>query len=148
MMLPRFIVFVFAAIALAGCCASGTGCPVNLPPNLATSDGLVSSRDGGLQPDEPSMGRTGRSNSAMMTEPGMEPRRDTRQNAKRSYEEQVAEDREADAALTRHLKICNGCGPSGRGTMATTDSMGDRMDAGRAAATSRPKTREMSDTVD
>jgi hypothetical protein len=146
MTLPRFIVFVFAAIALAGCCASGTGCPVNLPPELATSDGLVSSRDGGMQPAEPSMGKTGRSNSAMMTDPGMEPRRNSRQNANLSYEEQVAADRDADAALTRRLKICNGCGPSGQGAMAT-DSMGDGMDAGRAAATSRPKTKEMSDTV-
>jgi hypothetical protein len=147
MTLPRFIIFVFAAIALAGCCASGTGCPVNLPPDLATSDGLVSSQDNGMRPAEPSMGKTGRSNSAMMTEPGKEPRRNARQNAERSYEEQVAADRDADAELTRRLKICSGCGPSGRDTMAT-DSMGDGMDAGRAAATSRPKTREMSNTAD
>ena len=147
MILPRLIVFVFAAIGLAGCCASGTGCPVNLPPDLATSDGLMSSRDGGMQPDEPSTGKAGRSNSAMMTDPGTEPRRHARQNVERSYEEQVAADRDADAELTRHMKICNGCGPSSRDTMAT-DSMGDGMDAGRAAATPRPKTRQMSDTVD
>jgi hypothetical protein len=147
MILPRLIVFVVAAIALAGCCASGTGCPVSLPPDLATSDGLVSSQDNGMRPDEPSMGKTGRSNSAMMTQPGMEPRKNAKQNAERSYEEQVAADRDADAELTRRLKICSGCGPSGRGTMAA-DSMGDGMDAGRAAATPRPKSREMSDTVD
>jgi hypothetical protein len=99
-----------------------------------------------MRPAEPPMGRTGRSNSAMMTDPGMEPRRNAKPNTERSYEEQLAADRDADAELTRRLKICNGCAPTGRGTMAA-DSMGG-MDAGRAAATPRPKSREMSDTVD
>src|SRR5438105_904567 len=130
MALSRLIVFVLAAVALAGCCASGTGCPVSLPPDLATSDGLVASPDDGMPPAEPSIGKTGRSKAAMMTDPGMEPRRDAR--AKRSFAEQDAADQAADAELSRHLKICTGCGGSGRDDMATNG-----MGGGRAA--SRPK---------
>src|SRR4051794_23362360 len=102
MALHRLIVFVFAAVALAGCCASGTGCPASLPPELATSDGLVSSRDDGMRVDEPSMGD--RSKAAMMTEPGKNTRRSARSNANQSFDEKEAMDREADAELTRHLK--------------------------------------------
>jgi hypothetical protein len=145
MVLSRLIVFVLAAVALAGCCASGTGCPVSLPPDLATSDGLVSTPDDGMQPAEPSMGKTRRSKAAYMTEPGMEPRKDARPNSKQSFAEKDAADQAADAELTRHLKICSGCGPSGRDDMAT-NGMGDSMGGGRAGGTSRPKTREMSNT--
>jgi hypothetical protein len=140
------VAFVFTAVALAGCCASGTGCPVTLPPELAASDGLVSSRDDGMQRDEPSMDRK----AAVMIDPGMEPRR--RRNADRSYEEQMADDRATDSELSRRLKICNGCGPSsGRDAMATNGMGGDAMGgdgamaaprAGRMAA--RPKNGEKS----
>jgi hypothetical protein len=142
MALSRLIVFVMAAVALAGCCASGTGCPVTLPPELATSDGRVPVPDDDMQPAEPSMGKSGRSKSAYMIDPGMDSRRDTR--PKRTFAEQDAADQAADAELTRHLKICTGCGTSGRDDMAAT-GMDDSMGGGRAArGTSRPKAREMS----
>ena len=54
-LLQRLMVFVFAGVALAGCCASGTGCPVALPSELASTDGLVSSRDDNMSPGEPSI---------------------------------------------------------------------------------------------
>ena len=60
----------------------------------------------------------------------------------------MAEDRDADAALTRHLKICNGCGTSGPDAMAT-DGMADGMGTGRTARASRSKTGDnMSKTGD
>jgi hypothetical protein len=147
MALSRLIVFVFAAFALAGCCASGTGCPAPLPPELATTDGLVSSRDDGFQPGEPSIA-VGESKGRMV-----------RSKANRSFAEQDAMDQQAAAELASHLKICNGCGASGRDGMSDRmggDKMGgDKMggddmagegrgskSTGRAAAMSRPKNRE------
>jgi hypothetical protein len=148
MALNRLIVFVFAAVALAGCCASGTGCPAPLPPELATTDGLVSSRDDGFQPGVPSIA-VGESKGRM-----------ARSKANRSFAEQDAMDQEAAAELTSHLKICNGCGASGRDGMSSDRMGGDKMSGskmsgdnmagdgmgsrstGRAAAMSRPKNRE------
>jgi len=131
MALHRLIVFVFAAFALGGCCLSGTGCPAALPPDLATSDGLVSSRDDSVQPGEPSIA-VGASKGRMAG----------RSKANRSFAEQDAMDRESDAELTRSLKICNGCGPGGRQDMAN-DAMGDGMSGSRRGM-AKSKSREMS----
>src|SRR5437762_96353 len=104
MALYRLIVFVFAGVALAGCCATGTGCPAPLPPELAATDGLVSSRDDNREPGVPSIA-VGESKARM--------------RVGRNFAEQDAMEQESYAELNKHLQICKGCGPAGRDKMAS-----------------------------
>jgi hypothetical protein len=140
------MVFVLAATALAGCCASGTGCPVSLPPDLATSDGLVTMPEDSPPPADPSPTTKKVRSKPKMAAETMGTSGDAKSDPDRAYAEQQAAEQAADAELTRHLKICSGCASSGRDTRAT-DSMGDTMGAG-TAGTSRAKARDTADTVD
>ena len=147
MALPRLMVFVLAATALGGCCASGTGCPVSLPPDLATSDGLVTMPEDSPPPADPAP-----TTKKVRAKPRIAAETagtygDAKTDRDRAYAEQQAAEQAADAELTRHLKICSGCGSSGRDNRAA-DRIDDGMTDDRAAATPRSKPRDTADTVD
>ena len=148
MALPRLLVFVLAATALGGCCASGTGCPVSLSPDLATSDGLVTMPEDSPPPSDPAPTTKKARSKPRVTTNTAATYGDAKSDADRAYEAQQAADQAADAELTRRLKICSGCAASGRDTRAI-DSMSDGTALGDTAGSPRGKARDAAtDTVD
>src|SRR4051812_27818043 len=114
---PRSIVFALAAFALAGCCASGTGCYVAVP-------GVPTAWDGdGPRPDEAAVPRKkslSRARSTAVTA-GAEGRAAARAVADANGEAvpsgdafaaKEAADHEADTRLMKKLMICRGCLPA------------------------------------
>src|ERR1700753_1775217 len=95
---------VLSLLALAGCCASGAGCTAGAPGGGVAWDGL------GPAPQE----NASSENSAPAPSPSAS--RANRQTSARSqgssgneWEQQQASDQNADAKLSRQLKICSNC---------------------------------------
>jgi hypothetical protein len=96
---------LLSSLALAGCCVSGVGCAARAPGGGAW-DGL------GPVPEE-----NAASDNSALTGPRSASKRD-RQPSERAagnvqsgnqWEQQQASDQNADAKLTRQLKICSNC---------------------------------------
>jgi hypothetical protein len=126
MILPRFIVFVLAALALSGCCMSGSGCYVAKEGPLSAWDGRGTGPDAAavveeeqpMTPEQPmapqSKKKTARTKTGMMTEPGKRTRAEAEQESEQMRAEQDAANQDADARLTKSLTICRDCMPSAR----------------------------------
>jgi hypothetical protein len=121
MILPRLVIFVLAAVALGGCCMSGSGCYVAKDGPLSAWDGRGTGPDAAAPPEDeamtseqpmtpPSKKRTARTKTGMMTEPG----KPTRAEAEQMRAEQDAADQDAEAKLAKKLTICRDCMPSAR----------------------------------
>ena len=132
-MTSKWIAFLFCAIALGGCCASGSGCyaPANgiagrlgrprAPPDLArfrtsspgssrTAAGV--SEDHAKKPAKTVVRPSGGATAASAAKP----------HSDEWWAKKEAEDRDADKALTRKLIICRGCSSSS----PRTDDSGNR----------------------
>jgi hypothetical protein len=110
---PRFIVFALAALALAGCCASSSGCYVAMPgvPTAWDGDGPRPD-DGEAAPRKKSVKRA-RSPAAIVgaladAHGEVVPPTDV-------FAAEDAANRDADARLMRKLMICRGCLPPAAG---------------------------------
>lgn len=97
---------LLSLLALAGCCASGVGCTAGAPSGGVAWDGLGATPDENAASDNsapanpPSAGRTRRQTSA---------RQDSQVSSGNGWEQQQAADQNADAKLSRQLKICSNC---------------------------------------
>jgi hypothetical protein len=112
-MLTRFMVLLVAATALAGCCASGTGCSTTPMAGAPIAwDGLGEPPTANDVPGEekrPAKRKTARTREIILGPLNGAP---AQSDAKARYDEwtrQPNEDVEADARLARQTKICKGC---------------------------------------
>jgi hypothetical protein len=117
-MLTRIMVLLVAGSALAGCCASGTGCSTTQTAGAPIAwDGLgepPTANDAPGEEKRPAKRRTARNREIILGPLNDAPPREaaTGSNAKARYDEwtrQPNEDVEADARLARQTKICKGC---------------------------------------
>ena len=108
-MILKCITFLFAVVALAGCCASGNGCYAPLPGSPIAWDGFDSAPAENGNDSKP-MRNLPRDHeiiigplneAAAQSEPKS-------QSSDRWAREQAA-DRDADAKLTKQLMICRNC---------------------------------------
>jgi hypothetical protein len=112
MMLPRLIVFALSAGALAGCCASSSGCYVPVPGIPTAWDGAGARPDDGAPPRRPSTARMARSKTEVVIGPIANARADAEPPSEQKWVQEEAADREADAKLAKQLMICRGCLPA------------------------------------
>jgi hypothetical protein len=97
-MISKWIAFLFAAVALAGCCVSGNGCYAPSPGVPIAWDGLGAAPTENVDENKPK--RNSRRNHEMLN--------DATAQSDRWSEEQAA-DREADTKLKKQLRICASC---------------------------------------
>src|SRR5258708_35573892 len=135
MVFPRCIVFVVAAVALAGCCASSSGCYVPLPGVPTAWDGQGSRPGDGAQPRHP---RVARPKTEIIIGPIADAPAEAKPQSEEWWAQKEAADRDADAKLTKRLKICRDCLPPARDDNATGSVSADR-----AGGASQPKIREV-----
>ena len=112
-MLTRFMVLLVAGTALAGCCASGTGCSTTPMAGAPIAwDGLgepPTANDATGEEKRPAKRKTARNREIILGPLNGAP---AQSDAKARYDEwtrQPNEDVEADARLARQTKICKGC---------------------------------------
>jgi hypothetical protein len=112
-MLTRFMVLLVAGTALAGCCASGTGCSTTPMAGAPIAwDGLgepPTANDAPGEEKRPAKRKTARNREIILGPLNGAP---AQSEAKARYDEwtrQPNEDVEADARLARQTKICRGC---------------------------------------
>ena len=112
-MLTRFMVLLVAGTALAGCCASGTGCSTTPMAGAPIAwDGLgepPTANDAPAEERQPAKRKTARNREIILGPLNGAP---AQSDAKARYDEwtrQPNEDVEADARLARQTKICKGC---------------------------------------
>jgi hypothetical protein len=97
-MISKCIAFLFAAVALAGCCVSGNGCYAPSPGTPIAWDGLGPAPTESVDETKPK--RNSRRNREMLNDPTAQSDR---------WSEEQAADREADANLRKQLRICTNC---------------------------------------
>jgi hypothetical protein len=112
-MLTRFMVLLVAGTALAGCCASGTGCSTTPMAGAPIAwDGLGEPPTANDVPGEekrPAKRKTARNREIILGPLNGAP---AQSDAKARYDDWTRrpnEDAEADARLARQTKICKGC---------------------------------------
>ncbi len=108
-MISKCIAFLFAVIALAGCCVSGDGCYAPLPGAPIAWDGLGSApaeigseykpKRNSLRNHEIIVGPL--NEAAAQSEP--------KSRSNDQWAQEQAADRDADAKLTKQLMICRNC---------------------------------------
>jgi hypothetical protein len=123
MALPRFIVFFLAPLALAGCCASGSGCYVAVPGIPTAWDGAGTRPRDVAQPRNRLATRMARPKKKILVESVAEVQVTA---VPLSDDEQIeATNRTDDARLKKLLMICRGCSPE-REDDATGSAGADR----------------------
>jgi hypothetical protein len=103
--MSKFIACAFVAIALSGCCVSGTGCYAPVAGPQAGWDGL----DEPQQDDAPKKPPRRKKEIAAAAQSKADAQVVSRPQTKEEWEKQAAADRADEARLTKKLKICNGC---------------------------------------
>lgn len=108
-MIPRYFALVIVAIAQSGCCLSGSGCSTTASGASIAWDGLGSIPAQNLG-SEHKPTRTRHRHQIILgpLKATTEQPQDTTVSKDRWEQEQTAE-QNADATLTRQLKICRGC---------------------------------------
>ena len=112
MIISKCGTLVFAAVALAGCCLSGNTCYAPLPGTPTAWDGLGPAPTETTQATEDRPRKSARPKKEIILGPiGDVPAQpDNRKlQGKDAWEQQEAEDRDADAKLNKQLKICRNC---------------------------------------
>jgi hypothetical protein len=107
-MISRSIVFLFAAVALAGCCVSGNGCDAPLPGTPTAWDGLdPAPAETAAQATEYRPRKIARPKNEIIIGPlGDVPAEPPRP------QEAWAADRADEAKLKKQLMICRNCLPA------------------------------------
>jgi len=107
-MISKCIAFLFAAAALAGCCASGNGCYAPLPGTPIAWDGLGSPPIENEAERKPK--RISRPNTEIVVGPLNETAAaDPKSQPQDRWTQEQAADRDADTKLTKQLTICRNC---------------------------------------
>jgi hypothetical protein len=109
-MLSRCIALLFAAIALAGCCMSGSGCYVPVATGGPVAwDGLgsVPAEDGAG--DYKPRRRASPKNEIIVGPLNGQAALPDTQSQTSNWDQQQAADQQADVKLNNQLKICRGC---------------------------------------
>ncbi len=111
-MLTRIMVLLVAGTALAGCCASGTGCATPTAGGPIAWDGLGEPPAENVAPGEearPAKRKVAR-NREIILGPlnGATPQSEAKARYN-DWERRPNEDAEADARLARQTRICRGC---------------------------------------
>lgn len=133
-MISKWVALLFCAIALGGCCVSGSGCYGPTAGSPVAWDGLGPSQDLAALHEETSPVADGAAVSgARVAKPVKKLVRasdgETAGSAFKPHSDEwwarkEAEERNADKALTRKLIICQGCSPSSpRSEEAATGSV-------------------------
>jgi hypothetical protein len=109
-MILRCITLLFAALALGGCCLSGNGCYAPVPGTPVAWDGLgpAPAENGGNNKPK----RVSRRNTEIVVGPLNDVAArsdDPKSQSNDRWAKEQAADQEADAKLTKQLKICRGC---------------------------------------
>jgi hypothetical protein len=135
-MTSKWIAFLFTAMALGGCCASGTGCYAPEAGTPVAWDGLGPASDAESSPDEgPRVivadraavtGEQPRKPAKKMVKPAGDPSASSgaKPHSDQWWAQKEAEDRAAEKTLAQKLIICRGCSTSSPGTQdAATGSV-------------------------
>jgi hypothetical protein len=108
----KFIACAFLAIALSGCCLSGTSCYAPAAGSQAAWDGLNEPP----QDETPKTSNRRKKDIAAAAQPkgdveeiARPQTKEARPQTKEEWQQQEAADRADDARLTKKLKICSGC---------------------------------------
>src|SRR5882757_10955627 len=111
-MISKCIVFIVAAVALAGCCLSGSSCYAPVAGAPIAWDGLGSPPTETADVPENRPKKTTRPKKEIIVGPigdVSSAGRSPKSQADEAFEDQEAADRAAETKLTRQLKICNNC---------------------------------------
>src|SRR3984893_17064136 len=111
-MISRSIAFLFAAVALAGCCVSGNGCYAPLPGTPTAWDGLDPASTGtAAQATEYRLRKIARPKNEIIIGPvGDVPVGPPK--PQEAWAQQDAADRADEAKLKKHLMIYRNCLPA------------------------------------
>jgi hypothetical protein len=112
-MISKCVAFVFAAVALAGCCVSGNGCYAPLPGTPIAWDGLGSAPTETYRATEYRPRQKSRPKKEIIIGPIGEgaDMSDVGPHSHEWWAQREAADRAAESALTKKLIICRGCSP-------------------------------------
>jgi hypothetical protein len=110
-MILKCAAFLFAAVALAGCCASGTGCYAPLSGSPVAGDGQGPATTGSVQAAEFRPRKISRPKKEIVAGPIGDVPAEPKSPAKDEWEQQEAADRADEARLAKQLIICRGCSP-------------------------------------
>ncbi len=110
-MISKCIAFLFAALMLANCCASGSGCAPAAGSPIAW-DGLGPAPTEDTQPPEPRPKPRARAGREIIVGPldAAATERNSKFQPKDNWEQQQLADQQDEARLKRKLKICSTCG--------------------------------------
>jgi hypothetical protein len=110
-MVLKWIALLFAISTLAGCCASGTGCYAPGPGIPIASDGLTAGASEDSSEYEPKQTSSHKHDHEIIVGPlkdsSVQP--DSKTQANDRWTQEQADDRNADAKLTKQLLICRNC---------------------------------------
>jgi hypothetical protein len=108
-MISKHVVFIFAGLALAGCCASGTTCDVPTAGAHAAWDGLgpdLNDNANGNTNAHPAKSSRPRE-ASMRIDSNVSGER--KRQANNEWEQQQAADKADEARLSKTMIICRGC---------------------------------------
>jgi hypothetical protein len=110
-MVSKWIALFVAMAALAGCCASGTGCYTPVPGIPIASDGLTAGASGDGSEDRPKLTSSHKPRHEIIVGPlnDSSAESDSKVQTKDRWTQEQAADRDADAKLTKQLLICRNC---------------------------------------
>jgi hypothetical protein len=108
-MISKCIAFLVAALVLANCCASGSGCGVT-PGGPVAWDGLGSAPTEETRAIEPRPNKM-RAKKEIVSGPldAAEPQQDSKVQTRTTWEQQQAANQSEDMRLRRKLTICRNC---------------------------------------
>ena len=108
-MQTKFIALLVAGTALTGCCASGSLMPTSVAPIAWDGLGEAPTANGELGSENRPKRRTARNREIVVGPLSETPARSEAKAWDDEWTRMPNEDREADAKLARHLKICRNC---------------------------------------
>jgi hypothetical protein len=108
MMISKCAAYVFAALALAGCCASGTTCDAPAVGPHAAWDGLGPASDDNVKPSVAKPTKVSRPKDVSVR-PIADVSGERMPQSKDEWERQQAADKADEARLSKKMIICRGC---------------------------------------
>jgi len=106
--ISRCVACVFAALTLAGCCASGTTCDTPAVGPHAAWDGLGPAPDDNVKPSAAKPAKVSRPRNVSVR-PVADVSGEHRPQSKDEWERQQAADKADEAKLSKKMIICRGC---------------------------------------
>jgi hypothetical protein len=118
-MISKCVACVLAALALAGCCASGTTCDAPMAGPHTAWDGLGPAPDENVKSADVKPTRVSRPRDGSVR-PVADVTRERKPQGKEEWEQQQAAEKADEARLSKKIIICSGCSaPSSQGEGST-----------------------------